>query len=50
MEITLKKVANGYVIRVEIDEDEVDFVDETYVFPKYSQALKFLKERFANAV
>ena len=46
MEIVIKKVANGFVVRFEKDEDE--YVEETHVFTKYSQVVKFLKERFAE--
>ena len=31
-----------------IEKDEDEYVEETHVFTKYSQVVKFLKERFAE--
>lgn len=43
MEITITKVTNGYIVKHEA-ETEDGFHEETHVFPKYYQVVKFLKE------
>jgi hypothetical protein len=43
LEINIKKVDNGFVVSINKDiEDEL--VDQTFVFTRYSQVVKFLKE------
>jgi hypothetical protein len=41
MEIQIKKVANGFVVEVENDTGYT-----TYIFAKYSQVVKFMKDAF----
>jgi hypothetical protein len=43
MEINIKKVDNGYVVEYQ-NETDVDSIFQTYVFTRYSQVVKFLKE------
>ena len=44
MEVNVKKVDNGYIVRVE-GEDPVDgYVSKEYVFTKQFQVVRFLKE------
>lgn len=45
LQINIKKVANGFV--VELDKETIEeAVQETHVFTRYSQVVKFLKENF----
>lgn len=48
MEITIKKVENGYTVRIE-GEDPVDgYVSKEFVFTKQFQVVRFLKETFKD--
>ena len=48
MEVNVKKVDNGYIVRVE-GEDPVDgYVSKEYVFTKQFQVVRFLKETFKD--
>jgi hypothetical protein len=45
LQINIKKVANGFV--VELDKETIEeAIQETHVFTRYSQVVKFLKENF----
>jgi hypothetical protein len=45
LQINIKKVANGFV--VDLDKETLDdTIQETHVFTRYSQVVKFLKENF----
>jgi hypothetical protein len=48
-EISIKQVSNGYVVRFEHDVDG-EFTDESFVFTKYSQVVKFLRENLNGKV
>jgi len=46
MEITIKKVANGYVVRQEGEDPVEGYVSKEFVFTKESQVIKFIREHF----
>lgn len=46
MEITIRKVANGYVVRMEGEDPVEGFVTKEYIFAKQSQVVKFIREQF----
>jgi hypothetical protein len=47
MEINIKKVDNGFVVDFQNPEHDVY---QTYVFTKYSQVVKFLREHLNGKV
>lgn len=47
MEIKIKQVENGYFVEVN-GECEGEYFEKQYVFPKYSQVQKFIKENLNN--
>lgn len=50
MEVSIKKVKNGFVVEASFENDEGEFVEETHVFSKYNQVIKFLRENFKDTV
>jgi hypothetical protein len=44
LEVNVKKVQNGYVVQYRADVDG-DYVEESYVFTRFHQVVKFLKEK-----
>jgi hypothetical protein len=47
MEIKIKKVENGYFIEIN-GETDGEYFEKEYVFPKFSQVQKFVKENLNN--
>ena len=47
MEITIRKVVNGYVVRTEGEDPVEGFVTKEHVFTRKSQVIKFFRETFA---
>ena len=47
MEIRIKKVENGYFIEIHGEQDG-EYFEKEYVFPKFSQVQKFVKENLNN--
>lgn len=47
MEIKIKKVENGFFVEVN-GECEGEYFEKQYVFPKYSQVQKFVKDYLNN--
>lgn len=47
MEITIKKVNNGFIVELHCETDG-EFVEETHVFSKYNQVVKFLRENIKD--
>jgi hypothetical protein len=48
MEITIKKVSNGYTVRIEGEDAVEGYVSKEFVFTKQFQVLRFLKENFKD--
>lgn len=48
MEIRIKKVENGYFVEVNGESSEGEYFEKEYVFPKFSQVQKFVKENLNN--
>jgi hypothetical protein len=46
MEINVKKVENGYTVRVEGEDPVEGYVSKEFVFTKQFQVVRFLKETF----
>jgi hypothetical protein len=47
MEITIRKVANGYIVRMEGEDPVEGFVTKEYIFTRKSQVIKFFRETFS---
>lgn len=48
MEIKIKKVENGYFLEIEGENQDGEYFEKQYVFPKFSQVQKFVKENLNN--
>ena len=44
MEVSVKKVENGYVVRFEGEDAVEGYVSKEYVFTRMAQVVKFLRE------
>lgn len=44
LEVKIKKVTNGFVVEYQ-NEIDGEFIEEGYVFTRFSQVVKFLKEK-----
>ena len=47
MEITIRKVANGYIVRTEGEDPVEGFVTKEFIFTRKSQVIKFFRETFS---
>lgn len=48
MEITIKKVENGYTVRIEGEDAVEGYVSKEFVFTKQFQVVRFIKETFKD--
>jgi cation transport ATPase len=48
MEINVKKVENGYTVRIEGEDPVEGYVSKEFVFTKQFQVIRFLKETFKD--
>lgn len=48
MEIRIKKVENGYFLEIHGESQDGEYFEKEYVFPKFSQVQKFVKENLNN--
>lgn len=48
MEINVKKVENGYIVRLEGEDPVEGYVSKEHVFTKQFQVVRFLKEHFKD--
>lgn len=49
MEINIRKVKNGFVVEYNNETPDGEVIEETHVFTRYSQVVKFLKENVKDA-
>jgi hypothetical protein len=47
MEFNVKKVENGFIIRMDGEDPVEGYISKEYIFQRESQVVKFLRERFA---
>ena len=48
MEINVKKVENGYIVRLEGEDPVEGYVSKEMVFTKQYQVIRYLKEQFKD--